>query len=69
MNTPHCCHSGEPNHPADWEITDEGERRPDLGVTYSCHEHLAELIGSVPPTKPVGPWTVRQLADAGKETP
>jgi len=63
MNHPHCCHIGEPKHPADLEITDEGERRPDMAITHSCHEHLAEMIGSVPPTEPVGPWVVRQLTD------
>lgn len=68
MSKPYCCHVGEARHPADWEITDEGEKRPDLGIIHSCHKHLAEMIGSIPPTTPAGPWTVRTLADAGKET-
>jgi hypothetical protein len=61
MTTPHCCYAGGPRHPAEWEITDEGELRPDLAVTHACSAHLADMISSIPPTKPVGPWTVRRL--------
>lgn len=43
---------------ATFEIYDTNETRPDHGITDSCDKHVGELIGSVPPTKPVGPYHV-----------
>jgi len=43
---------------AEYEIFDENERRPDCGYTDACAKHVGELLGSVPPTQPVGPWRV-----------
>ena len=43
---------------AEFEIWDETERRPDVGPADSCEEHVGTLLGSVPPTDPVGPWRV-----------
>jgi len=48
---------------ADFEILDEGERRPDMGVTYSCSQHVGTLIGSTPPTDSIGPWQVKAIND------
>jgi len=43
---------------ATFEIWDENERRPDIGPTDSCEKHVGDLLGSVPPTEPIGPWRV-----------
>ena len=43
---------------AEFEIYDSNERRPDCGATDACEEHVGALLGSLPPTQPIGPWTV-----------
>lgn len=46
-----CCHVCPEFHlacgrPADWEIYDERDRRPDApSCTHSCTEHISGLIG------------------------
>jgi hypothetical protein len=52
-----CCFLGCKKK-AEFEIHDQGERRPGVGVTDACKDHVGDLIGSVVPTKPRGPWTV-----------
>jgi len=56
--SPECC---ECSGPAEFEIFDHNERRPDCGSTLACEKHVGSLLGSVPPTKPTGPWTVVAL--------
>jgi hypothetical protein len=46
---------------AEFEIYDQNERRPDIGVTDSCQDHVGHLLGSVPPTESTGRWTVREI--------
>lgn len=48
--------------PSEFEIWDEGEQDPHMGGTDACEAHVGALIGSVPPTEPNGPWTVRCIA-------
>lgn len=43
---------------AEFEIHDEQEQRPGMGVTDACEEHIGMLLGSVPPTEPKGPWRI-----------
>ena len=62
--SPECC---ECSGPAEFEIFDHNERRPDCGSTLACEKHVGSLLGSVPPTKPTGPWTV--VALDGPATP
>jgi hypothetical protein len=52
-----CCFVDCPKD-AEYEIHDQGERRPGVGATDSCKDHVGDLIGSVIPTKPTGPWIV-----------
>lgn len=66
MATRHCCFI-PCDKPAEFEITDEGEPMIYDAQTDACEEHVGALIGSVAPTEPKGPWTVRpinQLAPA-----
>jgi hypothetical protein len=52
-----CCFVGCTKN-AEYEILDHKEERYDMGTTDACEEHVGELIGSFPPTKPNGPWTI-----------
>ena len=49
------------NKIAEFEIYDSNERRPDTGPTDACIAHVGELLGSVPPVEPVGPWMVYEI--------
>lgn len=60
-DVPQCCNVGC-LAPADFEVEDQGEERPDMRLTYSCELHLGAMVSSVPPTKPGGPWIVRCIA-------
>lgn len=51
------------DRPAEFEIYDQQERRPDVGFTDACEDHVGLLLGSVPPVLPVGPWSVYILAE------
>lgn len=57
----YCCFLGCPK-PAEFEIWDENERRPDIGATDACEDHVGALLGSLPPVEPTGPWRVVVLA-------
>lgn len=52
-----CCFTGCEKK-AEFEIYDENERRPDIGEIDACEEHVGELLGSISPTEPTGPWRV-----------
>ncbi len=39
-------------------IFDTLEPRPDVTGTLACEKHVGELIGSVAPTEPNGPWGI-----------
>ena len=52
--------------PAEFEIHDHNERRPDVGGGVACVDCLGQMIGSVPPTPPTGPWTVVALTKEGQ---
>lgn len=39
-------------------IIDTKETRHDIQESHSCERCLGKLIGSVPPTKPEGPWHI-----------
>jgi hypothetical protein len=51
-----CCKIGC-KEMAEFEIFDKNDPRPDA-YTHSCHAHVGELIGSLPPTNLTGPWEV-----------
>ena len=65
MNTRICLKVGC-DKPAEFEIWDTNERRPECGSTEACITHVGELLGSLPPTKPTGPWTIFCI-EAAKE--
>jgi hypothetical protein len=44
------------DRPAEFELWDEQERRPDVGATDACIDHVGYLVGSLPPVLPIGPW-------------
>jgi len=46
---------------ATWEITDTNHEDPYTASTHSCNEHIADLIGSVEPTAPTGPWMLTPM--------
>lgn len=52
-----CCHVGC-GKDAEFVIYDSNDRRPDMGFTDACTDHVGHLLGSVPPVEPKGPWSV-----------
>jgi hypothetical protein len=46
---------------AEFEIYDAAERRPDVGPTDSCEEHVGFLLGHVEPTRG-NEWIVRSIS-------
>ena len=60
---PERCQVDDCGLPAVFEIIDSNEHRPDHCGTLTCENHLGHLVGSVPPTLPDGPWTVRNYPD------
>ena len=62
MEKRECCFVGC-GKPATFEIYDENERRPDCACTDACDDHVGRLLGSVPPTNPIGPWRVIAIED------
>jgi len=56
LNRP-CCFPTCPDK-AEFEIQDQGECRCDIAATDACEKHVGALIGSVPPTKPIGPLLI-----------
>jgi len=57
-----CCAKGCEKY-AEFEILDTNEKRPELGNTYACEDHVGALLGSVHPTTATGPWTVFFIPD------
>jgi len=57
-----CCY---PNcgKPADYIIFDTQERQPGAGETHACTDHVGFLLGSIPPTEPIGPWSIYPIRD------
>ncbi len=51
-----CCFVGC-DKAAEFEIYDSNDKR-DCNYTHACTDHVGHLLGSVPPTKPDGPWTI-----------
>lgn len=66
--TRQCCAIGC-DDAAEFEIWDGNEQRPDVAPTDACERHVGFLLGSVPPTKPTGPWRVCCIADDCADTP
>ena len=60
-NRPICCKPGC-DREADYEIVDTNEPRSPEAFTQACVDHVGALLGSLPPTKPTGPWSVYPLA-------
>lgn len=57
-----CCFIGCEKK-AEFEILDENEIRHDCATTDSCEDHVGNLIGSIPPTEPRGPWIVNFIKE------
>lgn len=58
-----CCYF-ECAAPATVEIADTNEPRADVALTYACDKHIADMLSSVSPTLPKGPWSVKPLRGA-----
>ena len=69
LETDSTCCCLECGKPAEFEIWDQNERRPDCGSTLACEQHVGVLLGSVPPTKPTGPWAVYAIEKEKDERP
>ena len=52
-----CCNIGC-DKDAEFEIYDSNEVSACQSPTDACEEHVGNLLGSIPPTEPIGPWTV-----------
>ena len=55
-----CCLEGC-DGPAAFTIVGENETRYDVAETYACAKHIGDLLGSVEPTEPTGPWRIFTL--------
>lgn len=54
-----CCYLGC-EMPAVFMIFDVADGCPDA-FTHACAKHLGDLIGSIPPKEPTGPWEITLL--------